>query len=208
MKTSILFYAVLAVGLAMIVSTTAFAQSAPNRPFARPRPGVAPQTPAFKVAPAAQRPPIGGNGGVVQAAPDLIINAQSVTGAISDNGLNFVIPVSIRVKNVGSVKSSFFTVGARHAQPGVAGAPLNTYTGLAKFLNAGGNTINVQELNPGQEITLYGYIHVPSTMSGQTLRLRGKADVGGSIEHAQPWGSVHEMSESNNFGAEMSIPLP
>lgn len=207
MKTSIISCAALALGLAGLFALSAQAQSPTGRPLLRPRPA-AQASPGFKTAPTAQRPPAA-SGSLAPKLPDLIINAQSVTGAATLQGIKYRVPVTIKVRNQGSAKSAAFTVGVRFAQPaGAANPSLNQYTGTAPFLKADGSTMVMQELNPGQEIMLVGFVYLPDTFVGKTMRLRGKADIGGSPEHAKPWGSVKELSENNNWSAEMTVAVP
>jgi len=196
-----------AVAVLGVVGVSLAAEPGTARPLSKIRPVAGNAGTVKTPGPARQQPAT--VGGLAPALPDLIINSAFVTGTVVKDGIKYKIPMMIRVRNQGAAKSSYFTVGVRYAQPvNQINPPLADYTGVAAFLTSTGSPLVVQELAAGQETWVIGFAYLPQNLAGANVKLRGQADTGGSPEHAQPWGSVKEMSENNNFSAAIGVNVP
>lgn len=182
----------------------------PSRPTPPPPDNSTPIPPRL-VRPA--QPPRPGAGGLTAGQPDLVITEQRIGSQVVRDGTKFKVPVVLNVRNQGAADASYFNLGVYYALPVGAGRlpqRIEKFTHLTYFRLANGQPPVVQKLAAGKSVMVIGHAYLPvtSTLLDRHVQLRAKADVGGSIEHAQPWGSVKESREDNNWSDGMRVYLP
>lgn len=157
--------------------------------------------------PQTARPALPGPGGFAPKLPDLVITNQSISNVVRE-GAKYKVTMVLTVRNQGAADASYFKLGVFYAQPIGAGhlpPPLAKFTHLTIFKLANGQSPVVQKLEAGKSVMVVGHAYLPVTpsLNDKNVHIRAKADVGGSIEHAQPWGSVKEIKEDNNWSKDM-----
>jgi hypothetical protein len=137
------------------------------------------------------------------AAPDLVVTVITRTGNPTVVGTNVEVPISVRVRNLGTVNAGAFKVSTHYSQAG------GTSYAVA-FTVPGQSDIwypRMSSLTAGTNHTFNGKLIFLNSVHG-AVTVKALVDSCSGEEFTESWCHVKESNETNNESTPLAVTLP
>ena len=137
--------------------------------------------------------------------PDLVVTKMFVTESVFEiRDTNFLVPVVLTIENQGDEPADIFKIAAFFTDED--GTFLAPFSVTEEFDSS--YYFTEEPLEPGDVITLEGFVLVPTRLDGQTVDLSAFADSCAGEEFMPEYCRIEESNEDNNAYEFLPVELP